>query len=152
LRIEVDQSGKIEDTRVDTVLALSNSIKYAVRIPAGVKRKALHYLRARGKRGRRLYLSLFATALYHLLREHLDTFSLIVIDVEYKGHERDIKLMLLNMIRKVYWEYPADRIVFSPVGKKSSAHRWALAVYRGTAQPDRILSLAELVDPIGRGK
>jgi hypothetical protein len=37
LRIEVDQSGKIEQTHRDTALAFSNEISYAVLIPARVK-------------------------------------------------------------------------------------------------------------------
>jgi len=56
LHIEVDQSGKIEQTNKDTVLALSNEISYAVLIPARVKREAINLLRATGKRGKNVYL------------------------------------------------------------------------------------------------
>lgn len=38
MQIEIDQSGKIEDTRKDTVLAFSNGKNYSILIPAEVKR------------------------------------------------------------------------------------------------------------------
>ena len=36
--IEVDQSGKMGDLAIHTVLALANDIEYAILIPAGVKK------------------------------------------------------------------------------------------------------------------
>ena len=85
MHIEVDQSGKIEQTHKDTVLAFSNEISYAVLIPARVKREAINLLRITGKRGKSLYISLFAVALYQLLKGHLDRVDLIAIDMEYEG-------------------------------------------------------------------
>ena len=31
--VEVDQSGKVEDTRLDTIVAFANGITFSVRIP-----------------------------------------------------------------------------------------------------------------------
>lgn len=45
MRVEVDQSGKIGDTKVPTVLAFSNGRSFAVLIPAIVKRECLKRLR-----------------------------------------------------------------------------------------------------------
>jgi hypothetical protein len=45
LDIEVDQSGKIEDTRVDTVIAFSNGLSGTILIPAVVKRVCIRALR-----------------------------------------------------------------------------------------------------------
>ncbi|MBM3135442.1 MAG: hypothetical protein FJZ89_09230, partial [Chloroflexi bacterium] len=72
MHIAVDQSGKIEQTDKATALAFSNGISYAVLIPARVKRKAITILRATGRRGKSVYISLFAAALYQLLKDHLD--------------------------------------------------------------------------------
>jgi hypothetical protein len=148
LHIEVDQSGKIEQTHKDTVLAFSDDINYAVLIPARIKREAINLLRATGKRGKNLYISLFAAALYQLLKNHLDRVDLIVIDMEYEGNEQDVKLMLLNLIWQRYPTYPAANITFHRIGKKSPAHKKALATYRGIARADRTLKVEELLAPL----
>ena len=56
MRVEVDQSGKIGDTKVATVLAFSNEEHFTILIPATVKRACLQRLRKRGKSGATLYL------------------------------------------------------------------------------------------------
>ena len=148
MHIEVDQSGKIEQTNRDTALAFSNEISYAVLIPARVKREAINLLRATGRRGKILYISLFAAALYQLLKNHLDRVSLIVIDMEYEGNEQDVKLALLNLIWQHHPVYPAANITFRRIGKRSAAHKKALATYRGVARADRTLKVEELLVPL----
>ena len=148
MRIEVDQSGKIEQTNRDTALAFSNEISYAVLIPAGVKREAINLLRATGRRGKTLYISLFAAALYQLLKDHLDKVDIIVIDVEYEGNEQDVKLTLLNLIWQRHPTYPATNITFRRIGKRSAAHKKALATYRGVATAHRTLKVEELLAPL----
>lgn len=148
MRVEVDQSGKIEQTGKDTALAFSDGISYAVLIPARVKQEAIHALRAAGKRGLGVYLPLFAAALYQLLKGHLDQVDLIAIDKEYEGNERVVKLMLLNLIRRDSPAYPATNIVLCHIGKKSAAHKKALAIYRGIARADRMLTVEELLNPL----
>lgn len=148
MHIEVDQSGKIEQTNKDTALAFSDDISYAVVIPARVKREAINLLRATGKRGKNLYISLFAAALYQLLKDHLDQIDLIAIDIEYEGNEQDVKLMLLNLIWQCRPTYSAANIAFRRIGKKSPAHKKALATYRGVARADRTLKVEELLAPL----
>ena len=69
--VEVDQSGKIEDTNVDTVLAFSNRMSYVILIPAKVKRAAFQVLRARRKTSKANTLRLFSVSLFLLLQDHL---------------------------------------------------------------------------------
>ena len=64
--------------------------------------------------------------------------------------ERDIKLMLLNLIWKGHLSYPAANITFCRITKKSPAHKKALAVYRKAAKADRTLTVEELVEPLMR--
>lgn len=145
MHVEVDQSGKIEQTRWDTVLAFSDDTDCAILIPAKVKREAIVRLRASGKRGRSAYLFLFARGLYLLLRDHLEALHLVTIDTEYQGNEADIKAYLLRLIWRVSPGFEADRIGFRPIGKKSPAHAKAIAVYRGEKEADRRISLEELL-------
>ena len=93
MKVEVDQSGKIGDTKVATVLAFSNGRQFAVLIPATVKRRCIQHLRGKGKMETRLYIQLFAVGLYLLLKRDVKFLEQIVIDFEY----RDMKQKLRNI-------------------------------------------------------
>ncbi len=147
--VEVDQSGKVERTQTDTILAFSNSRRYAIRIPATVKRAALHVLRQRHKPSasrKTFYLRLFTAGLYLLLRDHLNVLDHIIVDTEYAGREADIRGMLLSLIRRTDPQYPSDRIVFRQVGKKSPAHSLTWEVHRGKYQADHVVTEKELLN------
>jgi hypothetical protein len=135
MHVQVDQSGKIEDTRVQTVLAFSNQISYAILIPAPVKRKCVQILRRQYPKA--FYLRLFSASLFLLLKDYLDRLNLITIDIEYMGKEETIKGILLDLIRKTHPGYPKDTIIFQRVGKRSPAHKKAIETYRGKRQADK---------------
>lgn len=145
MHVQVDQSGKIGDTKVPTVLAFSNAESYAILIPATVKRSCLQKLRQRGKSGTTLYLRLFATGLYLLLKDHIQSLVLITIDVEYPGHDAAIKLYLLNLLRRAGITGSARKIRFQHIGKKSGAHKRAKAVFTGSEEPDRVIGEEEIL-------
>ena len=75
MKVEIDQSGKIGDTKVPTVLAFSNGKRSAILIPATVKRECLLSLREQGIAGKTIYMKLFAVGLYLLLKDHIHRFS-----------------------------------------------------------------------------
>jgi len=145
MRIEIDQSGRIEDTRVHTVLAFSDKLNQAILIPARVKREAFRYLRERYQLIKYPALKPFAAGLFLLLKPHLHQLQLITIDVEFEGHEGHIKGMLLSHIRKVVPGFPKERVAFRSIGKKSRAHLKALRTYRKEGMPDRVVALQELI-------
>jgi hypothetical protein len=141
--VEVDQSGKIEVTNRDTILAFSNDEQSIILIPSRVKREILGEIRDRRTR-QRPYFILFAMALYELLKDHLGRLRFIVIDVEYTGRDQYIKSELLKLIRTHDPDYPEQRIIFAHIGKKSEAHRKALGAYRGEIEVDRIITTKSL--------
>ena len=145
MRIYVDQSGRIEDTRVDTALAFSNDRTGSILIPATTKRQCLTLLRNRGKSGPTLYLQMFAAVLFLLLREHFTMETYVTIDQEYEGRERSIKSYLINLLRRDGVLVNAEQIQFGWIGKKSHAHRVAIEVFRGTRPADRTISLVEIL-------
>ena len=145
---QVDQSNKIERTG-DTVLALSNDEDYAIHIPAREKREAIGVLvqRHKGRRRKWIILQLFAVALYYLIRE-LPPGERVTIDAEYPGHEDDIKNTLLPLLWRDDPGFDAENITFIPIGKRSSAHKKALAVYRGKTKAHRVLKADDLLRQI----
>jgi hypothetical protein len=147
LPYQIDQSNKIEKTG-DTALALSNDEEYTIRIPSREKRAAMDYLTRRRRGSRKLNrLRLFAVALYYLLRE-LPPNVQVTIDREYPGHERDVQSMVLNLLWRDDPDFDADNITFGYVGKKSPAHKKALAVYQRRAKADRTLKADDLLKQI----
>jgi hypothetical protein len=145
MRIEIDQSGKIEHTQSNTVLAFSNDEEFAILVLAVEKRTCLKEWRQRGKSSRTLYQRLFAAALFLLIKNHLDQISAIEIDSEYPGQEAEIRGWLIQHIRKQVPTFPTHRIVFRRVGKRSRAHQKALAVFRNEEQADRKVRARELL-------
>ena len=146
MHVEIDQSGRIEDTRVHTVLAFSDDIERAILIPARVKREAFRHLKEHYRIIKYPALKLFAVGLFLLLKPRLRQLRLITIDIEFEGHEGHIKGMLLSHIRRVDPGFPKERVAFRPIGKKSRAHLKALRVYRKEEMPDQVITLEKLLE------
>jgi hypothetical protein len=144
--VQVDQSIKVEQTNADTALAFSDGIQFSILIPAKVKREVIAHLRTKGKYTKRLYLWLFVLALYHLLKSDLNRINVIVIDSEYTGRDEDIRALLLQLFRRQAGRAPA--IAFQQISRKSNAHKTAIAVIRGDARPNRILTASEFLEPL----
>ena len=140
MRVEVDQSGKMEVLTVDTALAFSDGIASSILVPAAVKREAYHTLKARGTRPKLIGFRMFAAGLYILLNKYLDQITVVVIDVEYDGWEGMIKGLL---VRHIAGRRP--EIGFWCVGKKSPAHSVAWLTYRGKRKPDVVVTAHELL-------
>jgi hypothetical protein len=145
LHIEVDQSGKVEKTNIDTVLAFSDGKSAAVLISAEVKRVCLQTLRRRGKPKITNVLRIFAAGLFLLLQDVLEEVTWVTIDQEYPGHEEDIKGMLLRLIWASGKGFEKEQIVFQHVGKKSVAHFKAYGVYKGFQKADRTLTAEDIL-------
>jgi len=145
MKVEIDQSGKIGDTKVPTVLAFSNGKRSAILIPATVKRECLLSLREQGIAGKTIYMKLFAVGLYLLLKDHIHRFSQIIVDLEYPGRNAEIKLYLMNLLNRAGFSYDPTTIHFGQVGKKSRAHLAAFEVFVGEKKPDRQITTEEML-------
>jgi hypothetical protein len=148
LDVEVDQSGKMNNLARDTVLAFSNDIQHAIRIPAVVKRNLVQYFRQKGKSKTRAVMLLFSAALFLLLRDALERIDRIVIAVEYEGYENEIKGWLLSHIYQVDPAFDKARVRFQRVGKESPAHQRASAVFRGQEPPDQVITEQALLSAL----
>ena len=142
---EVDQSGKIEDTEVDTILALANGLSWTIRIPASVKRAGLAFLRQRHVSRKTRYLRMLAGGLYLLLCDYLDQLSFITIDVEFAGRENDLRGMLLVLLWRKLPPFSKERVIFHRVGKKSPAHHLALMTYQGKKPAGKTITEKEFI-------
>ena len=145
MKVEVDQSGKIGDTKVPTVLAFSNGKQYAILISTTVKRECIQKMRGERKLETRLYIQLFSVCLYLLLRTDIRKLEQITIDFEYPGHESKIKEHLINLFLRAGIRVSPAKLHFDRIGKKSNSHRFALGVFTGKSKPNRVIRLDEIL-------
>ncbi|MBS3096651.1 hypothetical protein J4480_04385 [Candidatus Woesearchaeota archaeon] len=136
MRIEVDQSGKIEQTDMDTILAFSNNHQYAVLFTKDTKRELIKKYR----KEKQIILKLFVACVYYTIKDYLHQAELIIIDNEYDGKQNYIKSLLLDFIRKDYRDFDKNLIRIAHITKNSKAHEFAANVKRGFAKPQKILS------------
>lgn len=140
MKIEIDQSGKIEDY-VNTIVAFRNNEQFSVLLDRKLKNEILTRYR---KKHKDIIYWLFAICVYYCIRNYLDKIQHIIIDIEYKGKEADIKKYLLRFILKYYPKFEKDKIRFDVIGKKSRAHRLAYQTFIGKLAPNKVLIKKEI--------
>jgi len=143
--VDVDQSGKIEETSQDTVLAFSDGITFTVLIPATVKRNCIRALRFQGTPGKLFYLRLFSIGLFFLLKGHIDKIDQVYIDIEYLGNEGKIKDYVVNLLLRAGYAVDYHQIQFRRVGKLA-AHNLALGTLRKELKPNLILNTKDILE------
>lgn len=141
MKVEVDQSIKIEQTNRDTIIAFSNNFSCSVIISSNAKKRIKKRFRELGKT-HLFYYRTFAAGVVLLIKDHLQKIDMIVIDREYVGREKLIEDMILEMLKRLRRKQP--RIYFRQIGKKSNAHNVAYYVMKKELKPNKILKLKEL--------
>ena len=144
MRIEIDQSGKIEDTSRKTVLAYADSKNKtkSVLISARTKRKIQEIYRTMGKSKLFIY-STFSILLFFLTKENKKS-DLIIVDLEYPGKDKII-LDMLNQIREKYKLLELN-VRFARIGNKPKAHYVANGVFNNKKKADVILGTNDIVE------
>lgn len=143
MNIEIDQSGKIENTNVDTIVAFSNHEQRSILLPAAEKRILQGIYRDAGKPHIFVYRT-FAILVFFLIRDRLDRIQGIIIDDEYPGWHFMIKNILLQHIRTMKPDFDKQVIVTQCIGKKSNAHHTAYATYTKKREPDMMLRYQDI--------
>ncbi|MCX6812817.1 MAG: hypothetical protein NTW79_04370 [Candidatus Berkelbacteria bacterium] len=128
MKIEIDQSGKIENTNKPTVIAYSGDKNKSLIIFAGEKQKLQKYFRRIGKPSSFVYI-VFAVLIFILIKSE-KTIDEIIIDREYAGQEPLIKNYLIQFIKKSDRHFDKKKIYFHQIGKKSPAHDLSVKSFR----------------------
>lgn len=142
MKIEIDQSGRIEETQRDTILAYADGKNYAIKIPARVKRQLQNDFRKIGKPKLFTYKT-FAAGIY-LLIKNLARDCQITIDVEYLGKNQLIKDILIEIYQKNQKKKFNHHLIFRSIGKGSRAHELAISVFRKKKIAHKTISYQEL--------
>lgn len=149
-RIEIDQSGKIEQTNFDTIIALTNRVKYTIFIKKSEKRILEKYFKKR-KLLTKFYPSLIFSVLVAILINESKVKTSIFIDTEYFGHDGFIKNNIEDMLGKLKLKN-IPIIKFGFVGKESKSDYLASRVARRKIKPDKIVKADEVISIIFSNK
>lgn len=139
MRIEIDQSGKIENTNRLTVIAYSNDHKKSILITAKDKKIIQSVFRKIGQPKIFIY-KLFAVLIFVLIRDSLRKINQIIIDREYVGYENLIKKFIIEIAKHNGKKIEGGIIHFYSIKKKSRAHKIAISIYRAKKAHIRLTS------------
>jgi len=144
MKIEIDQSGKIENTNKNTIIAFCDSKFKSIFISAKEKREIQKFFRRIGK-SRVFIYKVFAILVFLLIKNNLKEIDKIIIDEEYPGKNSLIKNFLLQEIRKIKPGFAKENIIFQKIGKKSRAHFLAYGVAVGKKKADTEVGAREIL-------
>ncbi|MEK9179345.1 MAG: hypothetical protein AAB893_02650 [Patescibacteria group bacterium] len=140
----IDQSGKVEQTNKDTVLALSNGTWDTIQIQSKTKRQLQEMFRRNGQI-RNFVLFVFSVCLGILVKRNMKKTQNIVIDREYFGKEPVIKNIIYQLFKGAK---KLPHIEFALIGKGSPAHFRAYETAKSLLKPNKIISLAEILEEL----
>lgn len=142
MRVEINQSNKIEQTSKDTIIGLANTKTFTILIKAKIKRKLQEEFRKQGKPRLFVYRTFIAGVVLLLKYAHLGKLSKVVIDEEYYGKEKLLKSMFLEMGSRYFTEIP--EISFETIGRKSKVHNICYLTMKGKYKPDKAIEFEEI--------
>lgn len=149
MKIEIDMSGKIEQTHLDTVIGLSNDKKVSVVLPRKTKRKLEVLFRMSNTR--RIYRYVVLAACIAILFElYLPRYK-VIIDTEYLGHEVLIKNLIKTFLSRMQIKQYVH-IEFSFIGKHSLAHLLCSEVASKKRKPTKTITEKELTELLFKKK
>lgn len=139
MQIEIDQSGKIDQTSLDTVIALTNGVKYTLLFKKRHKRVAENEFRKH--KLKKIFMVIIFANLVAFVIKNSKVKKSVLIDTEYTGHN--------NFIEKIIQDRLGDKcpkIKFGFVGKESKSDELARKVARGKMKPDYTVTASEVLN------
>lgn len=142
MKIEIDQSGKIEQTHTDTCIGLSNDIEIGIKISRSIKRTLLKEFRASQKQ-KFFPQIVFAYGVARVLVMYGKPYK-VIIDKEYDKHEGLISKWIYVFVKKMSPDYsPIFR--FSTIGKSSNAHDLCQKIARKKFKSTKVIRIDEIM-------
>ncbi len=141
MKYQIDQSGKIEQTDKNTVIAYSNNIQKSVLISKKTKRRLQETFRLCGFSNLFIYY-VFAVGIYCLIKDFKSKQS-IIIDIEYPKKDK----IILQIIQKLltFYHKPLHFIHFFRIGNRPKVHYAAHDVFTGKKEVDLTVSFEEIM-------
>jgi adenosine/AMP kinase len=138
MQIEVDQSGKIEQTSLDTVIALTNGVKYTLLFKKKDKREVEKYSREIGFK--KLYPIIIFANLVAMVIKNSKATKAVLIDTEYHGHNNFIEKIIQSRLKA-----KCPKLRFGYVGKESNSDTLARKVANKKVMPNLVINSKEVI-------
>jgi len=141
MKIEIDQSGKVEKTSVKTVIA--DSLGNNVVVSSKDKRFVQNLYRKAGK-PRMFVYELFSLLVAHLIKQSFTKNNLYIIDIEYFHKDDLLTQLIFQFLKKLKIYAEKEQIIFSRIGRKSKAHTEAYLRYLGKRKA-KVFSITQIL-------
>ena len=141
MKIEVDQSGKIEQLDTPTVIACANGISLAIIIKASEKRLLFTQLRTSIVIKADRQAVIFAVLVFLLLRNLKKMPSSIILDEEYTGKNVIVCKTLEKLLMRQFKGRWQGVIRVQQIGKHSPAHVKARELHRKARKHKEVLKV-----------
>ena len=142
---QLDQSGRLEYTSQDTVLAIANSKKKTILIKAKEKRFLQQVFRTMGK-NKQYAIRTFSIMIYYLIKTNPPPH--LIIDLEYPGWEDNITSELINLFKRNSRNFNPHSLEFKAIGKSAEAHWQAYHVFKRKRRPNIIITAKEILNEV----
>lgn len=129
MRVEIDQSGRLEHLDTNTVLSFANGKSGSILISVATKRLLIQGVRKSLFSEKDILAILFSILVFILIKEMPNGVSYI-IDEEYTGKERVIERALVTLLQNKFKQKWNGNIIFKQIGKLSPAHRLCWSIHR----------------------
>lgn len=143
IKYQIDQSGKIEQTNKDTIVALSNDHNLAIMVKAKTKRIIQTWFRE--EKRQRFFPYLTFAALLAILIKMESPKSRVEIDKEYFGNE-DLILERVTIYLKLLGIEKHPPLEWGHVGKTSKAHDYGAKMAKNKSKINKVISLEEVME------
>lgn len=142
MKVEINQSNKIEQTNKDTIIGLADDKTFTILIKAKIKRKLQEEFRKQGKPRLFIYRTFMAGVILVFKYAQFKNLSKIVIDEEYYGKDKMLKSMFLEMWSRFFKEIP--EISFEKIGRKSKVHEICYLTMKKKYKPNKVIDFEEI--------
>ena len=149
MKNQIDQSGKIEQTNLNTIIAITNSQQMSVLLKKADKRKLEKIFIELGIR--KFFPFLVFSATIAVLLKHFQPKQKIYIDNEYTGHE-DLIQQKIKQYYKSLTQKDDLTLNFIQVGKLSPSHYLANKTALCKLKPNLVIPISELVNLVIENK
>jgi len=127
MKVEIDQSGKVEKTAKTTYV--SDSLSHTIQISSRNKLVLQNIYRKAG-RPRMFVYELFSALVAILIRQSYTKTNIYIVDTEYLHQDQKLRQLILRYLQKVKIYADKNQIRFAKIGKKSKAHSTAYLSYK----------------------
>jgi len=142
MKYQIDQSGKVEQTNINTIIALANDKDFSILLKKQDKRILEKIFRRINKA--KIFPYVIFSVLLAIIFKSTQINHKVIIDKEYLGHENFIRERVILYLRYLKVKN-IPSIEFSQIGKTAKAHQLAFEVSHNKKKVNKVVKLGEVL-------